>query len=289
MPITIIMFPGQGSQHKGMGEDLFKEFPEDVETANRVLGYNIVELCLADADNKLILTNYTQPALFFVNYLKYKKYLQTNSQPDYFIGHSLGEFNALNAAGVFNFETGLKIVQKRGELMFSVKGTSMAAIIGAEQAHIERILNDKFPEIDIANINSKLQIVISGTTEILEKAADYFEEEGLVYFPLKVSGAFHSRYMTPVKQEFESFIKSMPLSNLNVPVVANFLADIYPNEKDGIIECMVNQIDNPIKWLQSVEYLMRMGECNFIEIGAGDVLTNIIKKIKSQNALENKL
>jgi len=280
MSITVIMFPGQGSQFKGMGEHLFKEFPEAVEAANRALGYNIVELCLTDPDNKLNQTNYTQPALFFVNYLNYQKYLQTNVAPDYFIGHSLGEFNALNAARVFDFETGLKIVQKRGELMFSVTGTSMAAVIGADYKEIKEILKISFPDIDIANINTSAQIVISGQTEMLDKAADFFEEEGLVYIPLKVSGAFHSRYMTPVKDQFQAFIKNMTLSKCVIPVISNYSATVYPDEKESIIKNMVNQINSPVKWLQSVEYLMYQGECNFIEIGAGDVLTNVIKKIK---------
>jgi malonyl CoA-acyl carrier protein transacylase len=279
MSTTIIMFPGQGSQHKGMGEDLFKEFPEAVKAASQALGYDIVELCLSDPGNKLNQTNYTQPALFFVNYLNYKKYLQTNAEPDYFVGHSLGEFNALNAAGVFDFETGLRIVQKRGELMFSVSGTSMAAIIGADQGEIEEILNSKFPEINIANINAEFQIVISGKTEALEKAADYFEEEGLAYVPLKVSGAFHSRYMTPVKEPFQTFIKTMSLHKSHIPVISNYTATPYPSDKESIIKNMANQIDNPIKWLQSIEYLMSKDECDFVEIGAGKVLTNIIKKI----------
>jgi len=280
MSITVIMFPGQGSQFKGMGENLFKEFPDAVEAANQALGYDVVELCLKDPHNKLNQTSYTQPALFFVNYLNYQKYLQLNVEPDYFIGHSLGEFNALNAAGVFDFETGLKIVQKRGELMYSISGTSMAAVIGADYKEIKEILKNNFPDIDIANINTSSQIVISGKTESLDKAADFFEEEGLVYIPLKVSGAFHSRYMTPVKDQFQAFIEKMHLNKCVVPVISNYSAALYPSEKSGIVKNMVNQINSPIKWLQSVEYLMYQGDSNFIEIGAGDVLTNIIKKIK---------
>jgi trans-AT polyketide synthase/acyltransferase/oxidoreductase domain-containing protein len=273
------MFPGQGSQYKGMGEQLFTEFPEAVKAASLALGYDIAELCLVDPDNKLNQTNYTQPALFFVNYLNYQKYLQTNSSPDYFIGHSLGEFNALNAAGVFDFETGLKIVQKRGELMFSIGGTSMAAVIGADFEEIEGLLTANFPDIDIANINTASQIVISGKTDSLDKAADFFEEEGLAYVPLKVSGAFHSRYMTPVKDQFQAFIESMPLSKCTIPVVSNYSAAVYPEDREHIVENMVNQINSPIKWLQSVESLMYMGDASFIEIGAGEVLTNIIRKI----------
>ena len=274
------MFPGQGSQHKGMGEELFKEFPEAVEIANHALGYNIVDLCLTDSNNQLNQTNYTQPALFFVNYLYYQKHIQTNLKPDYLIGHSLGEFNALNAAGVFDLETGLKIVQKRGELMFSISGTSMAAVVGADYKEIKDILKNNFPDIDIANINTSSQIVISGKADSLETAADFFDEEGLVYIPLKVSGAFHSRYMSPVKAEFQQFIEKLEMHKCQVPVISNYSGSTYPLDKEGIIKNIVNQINSPVKWLQSVEYLMYQGDCSFLEIGSSDVLTNMVKKIK---------
>src|SRR4051812_21482367 len=145
MSIKVIMFPGQGSQYKGMGEQLFREFPEAVDIASHTLGYDIAELCLTDPQNQLDKTNYLQPALFFVNYLNYQKFLQKNKKPDYFIGHSLGEFNALCAAGVFDFETGLKIAQTRGALMSSVTGTSMAAIIGGDFKQVKEILKSNFP------------------------------------------------------------------------------------------------------------------------------------------------
>jgi malonyl CoA-acyl carrier protein transacylase len=280
MTFKVIMFPGQGSQFQGMGEQLFTEFPEIVDVANRVLGYNIVDVCLNNPDNKLNQTNYTQPALFLVNYLYYQKYLKDNKAPHYLLGHSLGEFNALNAAGVFDFETGLQIVQKRGELMFSVGGTGMAALIGAEYKEVKEMLKNNFPDIDIANVNTPSQMVISGPITSLEKAADYFEEEGLVYIPLKVSGAFHSRYMNPVKDKYEQFIKGKQLKKCSVPVISNYTAATYPDDINGIVKNMVNQIDNRVKWMQSIEYVLFQGDCDFIEVGPGDVLTNIIKKIK---------
>lgn len=277
---NVIMFPGQGSQFQGMGEDLFKEFPHTVDIANKVLGYNIVDLCLNNTDNLLNQTNYTQPALFLVNYLNYQNYLKNGTAPAYFLGHSLGEFNALCAAGVFDFETGLRIVQKRGELMLSISGTSMAAVIGGEYKEIKEILALHFIDIDVANVNTASQMVISGPVNSLEKAADFFEEEGLVYIPLKVSGAFHSRYMTPTKENFKNFIEGMKLNSCKIPVISNFSAAPYPSDTNGIIKNMVNQIDSKVKWLQSVEYVLYQGEYNFLEVGPGEVLTNVLKKIK---------
>ena len=280
MSNKIIMFPGQGSQYKGMGEELFKMFPEAVKIANYSLGYDIVELCLKDPENKLNQTNYTQPALFFVNYLNYQKYLQSNQGADYFIGHSLGEFNALNASGVFDLHSGLKIVQKRGELMYSISGTGMAAVVGADYMEIKEILSAHLPTIDIANINTSTQIVISGKTDDLEKAADFFEEEGLAYIPLKVSGAFHSRYMSPIKEKFQNFVEGIVMQRCQVPVISNYSGIEYPNDQKGIIDNIVNQIDSPVRWLPSMEYIMGKGACEFLEIGAGEVLTNLVKKIK---------
>jgi malonyl CoA-acyl carrier protein transacylase len=281
MTLKVIMFPGQGSQFKGMGEQLFKEFTEVVATANRVLGYDIADICLNNPDNKLNQTTYTQPALFLINYLTHQKYLQENkSVPDYFLGHSLGEFNALNAAGVFDFETGLKIVQKRGELMFSIGNTGMAAIVGADYKEVKEILHTHFADIDIANVNTPSQMVISGPLDSLDKAADFFEEEGFVFIPLKVSGAFHSRYMTPVKAQFEAFISAMHLNKCNVPVISNYSAATYPNDVSDILKNMVNQLDNRVRWFQSIEYVMYQGECEFTEVGPGEVLSNILKKIK---------
>lgn len=285
MPLNVILFPGQGSQFQGMGADLFKEFPETLAMANDVLGYDVAELCKNNPDNLLNQTNYTQPALFLVNYLTYQNYLKTNTAPDYFLGHSLGEFNALNAAGVFDFETGLRIVQKRGELMLSVNGTGMAAVLGSDYESLKAILDSNFPELDIANINTYSQIVISGPLDLLDTAADFIEDEGLGYIPLKVSGAFHSRYMTPVKDSFKKYVETMKLNSCSTPVISNYTADLYPLAMSGVLTNMVNQIDSPVKWLQSIEFVMTKGECDFKEVGPGEVLTNVLKKIKSNIVL----
>ena len=279
--MQVVLFPGQGSQEQGMGETLFEKYPEIVAIANQILGYDVVDLCMHNPENRLQQTKYTQPALFVVNHLHYLDFLETNTEPSYILGHSLGEFNALLAAGLFDFETGLKLVQKRGELMFSIPGTGMAAIIGAEYEELKSILTDKFPTIDIANINSHTQIVISGALEDLEEVADFMDDEGFAYIPLKVSGAFHSRYMSKVKEELRNAINPSNLASLSIPVISNFTAKPYTASVTDCIENMVNQLDNPIQWLQSIELVLAKEESEFIELGPGVVLTNLVKKIKA--------
>lgn len=278
--MTVLLFPGQGSQKTGMGNDLFDSYPNLLAMANAILGYDLKQLCLQNPNDDLNKTVFTQPALFVVNHISYLHFLKSNDAPNYLLGHSLGEFNALCAAGVFDFETGLKIVKKRAELMYSVSETSMAAVIGASQEEIQEMLADNFPTIDVANINTPTQIVISGLTKDLEKAADFFEEEMLTFIPLKVSGAFHSRYMTPLKNEFEEAVSSFNYHAPSIPVVANFTAKLYPNNSKQIIENMVNQLDGSIQWLQSIEWLLEQGDCEFVEMGGSEILKNMIRKIK---------
>ena len=125
----------------------------------------------------------------------------------------------------------------------------------------------------------------SGNEEVLitrlDNAADFIEDEGLGYVPLKVSGAFHSRYMTPVKESFKKYIETMTLNLCQVPVISNYTATLYPSDTAGILKNMANQIDSPVKWLQSIEYILSQGECHITEVGPGEVLTNVLKKIKS--------
>lgn len=161
--MSIIIFPGQGSQIKGMGEELFDQYEELTNRADNILGYSIKDLCLYDHQKQLHLTRYTQPALYVVNALSYFKYLEAGKKPDFLLGHSLGEYNALLAAGVFDFETGLRLVKKRGELMGQVVGGGMAAIIGLKKEEIQAGLDkNDLNDIDIANYNSEEQLIISG-------------------------------------------------------------------------------------------------------------------------------
>lgn len=277
-----LVFPGQGSQVKGMGDGLFDEFSEYVRKADDILGYSIKELCINDPENNLSNTQYTQPALFIVSVLSYLKYIKENSIPDFTAGHSLGEYTALFASGVFDFETGVKLVKKRGELMSRAEGGSMAAVIGLDENKVKEILKDNnLGDIDIANYNSPFQIVISGEKEIIESSKGIFENAGAkMYAILKVSGAFHSRYMNDAKTEFTDYLDSFTFEEPKIPIIANFTARPYKSEE--IKTMMAEQITGSVKWTETIRYLMGKGVSEFKEIGPGNVLTGLITKIKKE-------
>jgi malonyl CoA-acyl carrier protein transacylase len=281
------VFPGQGSQSKGMGETLFDEFKDVTVQADEILGYSIKELCIEDPNQHLAQTQYTQPALYVVNVLSYLKRIKdTGEKPDYVAGHSLGEYNALFVAGAFDFATGLKLVQKRGELMSHAIGGSMAAIIGLADEQIAAILKEhNLQSIDIANYNSPTQIVISGLKIDIDRAEAIFEGiKGVkIFIPLKTSGAFHSRYMEEAKRNFENFISSFQFSEIVIPVISNVSA--RPYKQSEIKHNLIQQITHPVRWTDSIRYLMGVGKMEFEEIGPEGVLTGLIQRIKKEAVL----
>lgn len=275
------MFPGQGSQARGMGGDLFDAFPELTAKADEVLGYSIKELCLEDPRRELGKTQFTQPALYVVNALSYYKRIKdTGETPDYLAGHSLGEFNALLAAECFDFETGLKLVKKRGELMSEATQGAMAAIVNATRDQIEALLKEKgLGNVDIANYNTPLQIVISGPTADIAACQEIFQFDRVMYVPLNTSGAFHSRLMIPAKQKFEAFLKKRKFSKPKIPVIANLTAKPYPN--GAVVEYLSKQISSTVLWSDTIHHLMSLSDAmEFVEIGHGDVLAKMIVKIR---------
>ena len=278
------LFPGQGAQKKGMGEGLFDAFPQLVEEADEVLGYSIRSLCLDNEDGLLNQTRYTQPALYVVNALSYQQQIdQTGILPDFVAGHSLGEYNALQAAGAISFGGGLKLVKKRGELMSQAGNGAMAAILGIPSAAVsEGLLSHDLNTIDIANYNCATQTVISGLPEDLQKARLVFDSEDAMYVAINTSGAFHSRYMAPAKAEFETYLRQFTFSELNLPVISNVYAEPY--KQDTIAQYLAEQITSPVKWEQSMCYLLDQGEMAFLELGIGHTLTKLIKKIRKSHA-----
>lgn len=280
------MFPGQGSQSKGMGEGLFDEFEALTAKADEILGYSIKELCLEDPRQELNNTQFTQPALFVVNALTYyRKESAAQQEPDFLIGHSLGEFNALLAAGCFDFETGLKLVKKRGELMSQAPAGAMAAILNASKEEIQSTLKkNALDNIDLANYNTFSQIVISGLVEELDKARVAFQDDDKLYYALNTSGAFHSRFMQPAMEEFAEFLKGFKFSSPRIPVLSNYTAEAY--DFDEISETLAMQICHAVRWAETIEYLMGLGtdadSMSFEEIGHGSVLTKLVAKIKQE-------
>ncbi|QKP74384.1 ACP S-malonyltransferase [Bacillus amyloliquefaciens] len=276
------VFPGQGSQKIGMGEDLFGRYPELTAKADHILGYSIQELC-RDGE-RLNQTQFTQPALYVVNALSYlKKTEETGLKPDFTAGHSLGEYNALYASGAFDFEEGLHLVKKRGELMSRAKGGGMAAVIGLTHEQVRDVLRENHLDmIDIANMNTPQQIVISGYKEDIEKAASVFEAVNGVKMVhrLNVSGAFHSRYMLEAKEEFSRFIESFHFKPLSIPVISNVTA--RPYEQRELKETLTGQITGSVNWTDSIRYLMGRKNMSFEEIGPGKVLTGLIQRITAE-------
>lgn len=276
------LFPGQGSQVTGMGEGLFDQFPELTRITDEILGFSIKSLCLTKGDTRLNETQYTQPAMFAVSALSYlHKLKQTGEKPSFVAGHSLGEYNALHASGALSFEDGLRIVKKRGELMAKAEQGAMAAILNMPEPDIRNCLKvNGLDSIDIANLNTSTQIVISGLTEDIQRAQEPFESEGAAYIRLNTSGAFHSRYMEPAKREFEQFLKNIEFSPLMIPVISNIYATPYKQE--DIAQNLANQITHSVKWDQSMHYLLDEGVSMFEELGSGIVLSKLIAKIKEQ-------
>ena len=274
------VFPGQGSQRKGMGENLFDEFPDQSKIADKILGYSVKELCLGDPDHKLNQTQYTQPAMYVVNALSYQKKIRDDGrQPDFLAGHSLGEYNALHAAGVISFEAGLNLVKRRGELMSQARNGGMAAILNCSEKQTREILKDaKLTTIDIANLNSPSQIVISGLTEDVNRAQQYFEKADAMFIPLNTSGAFHSRYMKETEKEYEKIVRETKFSKPNIEVIANVTGKPYNLEE--VPQNLINQLSNCVRWSDTIVYLLAQGEMEFEELGVGDVLTKLIVWIK---------
>lgn len=285
--MLVYVFPGQGSQKKGMGADLFDQvdaFTAAEKDIDAVLGYSIRELCLDDPNGVLNQTQYTQPALFVTNALHYYSQISGGEKPDYLAGHSLGEYNALLAAGAIDLVSGIKLVKKRGELMAQAKDGGMAAVIGLDESSIRQVLDDKgLGSIDVANFNSPQQIVVSGPVADIKKAKDGFDQAGAkMCVILPVSAAFHSRYMESAAQEFDQFLQAIEFKPLNTPVIANVSAEPYPEaaSSDDIRALLVKQIHQSVRWTDSIRWIKaKDADADFVEAGPGKVLARLVKQI----------
>jgi malonyl CoA-acyl carrier protein transacylase len=283
------VFPGQGSQKRGMGADLFDEarqYAEVEKEVDAILGYSLRELCLEDPDNRLKETEFTQPCLYVVNALHYYNAVNQGARPDFLAGHSLGEYNALLAAGVFDFLTGLRLAQRRGELMSRAKNGGMAAVIGLGAGVVAEVIEESgLAGIDVANFNTPSQTVVSGPIEDIRRAGPLFEKAGAkLYMPLQVSAAFHSRYMAEAARAFDDFLAPFSFAAPKIPVIANATAQPYPadNASESVKSLLTRQITHAVRWAQSVRFLIDKGVTQFTEMGPGIVLTRLVQQIQQQ-------
>ncbi|MQA94871.1 MAG: PfaD family polyunsaturated fatty acid/polyketide biosynthesis protein [Streptosporangiales bacterium] len=271
------LFPGQGSQHAGMGAGVLDRYPKHLATAGRVLGFSVAEVC-ADRE-RLGSTRYAQPALFLVDALTYLARLDDGAAPPAALaGHSLGELVALWAAGCMDLETALRIVWHRGELMERAAGGTMAAVIGLPAERVIRLLEGG--AVDVANLNSAEQTVISGPSEAVAALAVPVREAGGRFVRLNVAAAFHSRYMREAAEAFGQAIADVPFAPPRVPVIANATARPYPDT--GIGALLTEQISGPVRWRDSMRTLLGLGVTEVAEVGPGTTLTGLWRACRTE-------
>lgn len=279
------VFPGQGSQFKGMGKDLFEQSDaakQLFDRADEILGFSISQIMFEGSDEELKQTKVTQPAVFLHSVISFS--LLENPKPDMVAGHSLGEFSALVANQTLNFEDALKLVSVRALAMqkaCEIIPSTMAAVLNYEsEEQIEKICAEIKDEIVVAaNYNAPGQLVISGSVKGIDEAMEKIKAAGIrKVIKLPVGGAFHSPLMEPARQELAAAIHQMKFASPSCPIYQNVTAQAETNP-EKIKENLVAQLTSPVRWTQSVKQMIADGATEFIEVGPGNVLLGLIKKI----------
>ena len=280
-----LVFPGQGSQYVGMARDLVETYPQAravFEQADAALGIALSQLCFAGPENILTDTINAQPALLThsIAALRVLQSLKRDETPTFVAGHSLGEYSALVAADVMEFADALKLVRERGRVMKDAGEKApgaMAAIIGMDDAALEAVCAQAGAQT--ANYNSPGQIVISGSTDAMERASALAKERGARrVLPLAVSIASHSRLMEPAAHEFERAVAQTAMRAPKVPVISNVTARPL-SSVDEIKRELVAQLTSSVQWVKSIEYIIAQGTTSFVELGPKDVLAGLIRRI----------
>ncbi len=278
------VFPGQGAQFVGMGQDLYEQSPiakELFEKANEILGFRITDLMFAGTDEDLRQTKVTQPAIFLHSVILAKT-MGKDFQPDMTAGHSLGEFSALVAAGALSFEDGLRLVYARAMAMqkaCEATPSTMAAVLNLPDEKVEEICAGITDVVVPANYNCPGQIVISGSEPGIDKACEQLLAAGAKRaLKLKVGGAFHSPLMEPARAELAEAINKTTISKPICPVYQN-VSTVGETDPETIKKNLIAQLTAPVKWTQSVLHMIADGAADFTELGPGNVLQGLIKKI----------
>ena len=285
-----VVFPGQGSQTVGMSNEFYSKFElfkKIYKEADDILGYSISKLILEGPVKELNLTQNTQPAIFLVSYSIFRlineEFNIDLNKAKFFTGHSLGEYSALCCAGLYNFETTLRLLKSRGLAMQNAvpedKG-GMVAILGSDINTIEQILDENKKEFEcyIANDNSNFQIIISGLNGDLDKCVAVLNRLKIKNMRLPVSAPFHCKLMNAATETMKKILLNTEVNDLNNKIISNVTASEVEN-KDLVPELLISQINSKVRWRESIEYMINKDSTYFIEIGPGKVLSNLIKRI----------
>ncbi|MBD3918202.1 ACP S-malonyltransferase [Paenibacillus sp. PR3] len=282
------VFPGQGAQAVGMGKDAFESFEGSrsvFEQADEALGFALTDIIFNGPDDALKQTANTQPALLTVSVALLEALKGRGLTPDYVAGHSLGEYSALVAAGVLSFSDAVRTVRARGEYMEQAVpgGTgAMAAVLGAERDALAALCSTVSADagaVELANVNCPGQIVVSGTAAGVQAVVERGKEAGAKrVIPLEVSGPFHSSLMKPAAAKLADTLETVSFADASVPVIANVTAEPV-TEGAAIRQLLIEQVYSPVLWEDSVQKLIALGVDTFVEIGSGNVLAGLIKKI----------
>lgn len=281
------IFPGQGAQFVGMGKDLY-DYNEDTrylfEQANEILGFRLTDIMFKGSDEDLKQTKVTQPAIF-LHSVVLTKALGSTFDPQMVAGHSLGEFSALVAAKALSFEDGLTLVAKRANAMqkaCEIQPSTMAAILGLDDFTVEDVCQRVSDVVVPANYNCPGQLVISGTIDGVDKACTLLIEAGAKRaLKLNVGGAFHSPLMETARAELQEAIEKTAIATPLCPIYQNIDAKAY-TDSESIKHNLIAQLTGPVRWTQTVEHMLEDGATSFIEVGPGNVLQGLIKKVNRQ-------
>lgn len=285
-PDVAYIFPGQGAQVVPMGKAMFDRYPDEVEEASDLLGYRIDQLCLQDPDKRLGQTQFTQPALYFTCALEFRaRFEDKHFLPMVAAGHSLGEYAALYAAGAFSLMEGLKLVAERGRQMATARDGGMVAVIGLTPRKLADVVQ-AFPDIDVANYNSYEQTVLAGPVSVLDRVEAALNAAGArAVIRLNVSAAFHSRAMRTAAEAFGQTLSGFTFRPLRLPVISNRKAFAYRD--DELASELKAQIMSPVRWVESIEYMLRMGVREFVELGPGKSMSRLIADIRAATPFAN--